>query len=848
MNKGIVIKASIILGFFLVVLGLAYGCSTIKDNESTPNISNGEDIYLELDEFSFTNQEVWDLMKIADGLSYLYQYVDEMNLADTIATLTQDEIDQEILYSKYGTIDEDRIAEILADEELSNSVDEAFSQNLVLLGYNPEDPDDLKAFVQLNAARRKVATEFILNNVPPQEGAEATAVDNFYIDADKLQTYYEDNNRGDVCVLDIRFSSANEGEAVLEHFNLVPNYNAGWGLYTGDTPIADVPTDDFTDDNTIELNEAEVFSRLVEVYNYMNPNNTIDEATDLETYCADYRDLGVRSYTDMTEDYDANSASVTYANYLFDTLGLEEDEARYSTSLQTVGGFNVLTYLVEKEALTPFDDLTGPELEALNDEVFTSILTNENISIIVDHLYQDTELEIFDPVLKLQNESTTGTSFDNKGDDTIVATYGDVEITADDLFEYMNDSIGSYYSLELTRRLMLLNSDAYTDVYGDSLDFLNSKNDNMVTHREDLRVMKTNFGQDAFAQYGFSVENYTWDEFLIAAFRSYTEATVIRDVYVLNALTPTLLEGQIEYDHAVDYIQEQVDNYFSLEAEQLNLYVDYDFDFEPDNWTELKETFSEQELNDYSVLKAGLETLIQDKLAEEMTFEEIVDEFNDGLLGDEDNEWAEYKTFGFYIKKETLSVEDKTELNYTTVKDSDLEDLIPTFQRIYTDYVYETNNSTEDVVEHYDDRLVETEDGLHFILATEGSGFEQPSAVFDNSAGDYTEGVGNDSMTPNRSQVELYIELKYGQQIDQASDELPLMPSEVIDALEAYYLPFFNTYLSSSSYNLQSAEYILANNPTFTENQADHISFLENAIDVLYEISFFDTYIRTDNN
>jgi hypothetical protein len=76
MSKGIIIKASIILGFFAVTLGLALGCSTITDKNEVPTLSNADDVYLTLDGEEITYQEVWDLMKIADGLTYLFQYVD----------------------------------------------------------------------------------------------------------------------------------------------------------------------------------------------------------------------------------------------------------------------------------------------------------------------------------------------------------------------------------------------------------------------------------------------------------------------------------------------------------------------------------------------------------------------------------------------------------------------------------------------------------------------------------------------------------------------------------------------------------------------------------------------------
>ena len=846
MNKGIVIKASIILGFFLVTLGLAFGCSTIKDNETVPSITNGDEAYLELDEFSFTNQEVWDLMKIADGLNYLYQYIDELLLEDTIANLTQDEIDQELLYSKYKTLDPDEIAEIQADSEREDDLQTAFEQNLILQGFNPDDSDDLRAFVQLNAARRKVAKEFILNNEAPAEDAETTATSELYINDEVLQEYYEANNRGDVCVLDIRFTSTTEGNLVLDMFNLVPNYNTGWGLYTGDTPIEDVPKADFTEDNTTELTDDALFTELIKVYNYMNPNNTIDEATTLDAYCDTYADLGVRNYTDMTDDYETGSPSVNYARYLFDVLGLEEDDARYSTAFQTFGDFELLAFVVEDNDLLPYADLATEDVDALTEEYLRTLLTENNISAVIDTYWEDVDFEIYDPTLKLQAEANYNDTFDNNGHDTLVATFGEFDISADDLFNYMNESIGSYYSLELTKRHILLNSDAYTSKYGDSYDYLGSNNENMIEHRDELRDMKTNFSNGAFAQYGFSPEEYTWREFIVVAFRSYNEATTIRDVYVLNGLTPNLLVDDIKYSHATDYIQDQVDNYFSLNATELLLYVDFDGDFEEDTWTDIKDNYSQAELDTYTALKADLETLILDKIDSGDTFEDIVEAYNEGLVADTENEWAPFKEYGFFIKTQTIQEEGG--LTYNTVKDSaNNKDLLEDLQRIYAAYHQAIDNSVDDITEYYDDRLIETEDGIHFIKATEGADFEQPTAEFDNSPNDdgnrpYSEGAGGTTVAPNQDQVELYIEIKMAQQLGQSTDLL--LPSSVNKAIETYYGQLFNAYFSTSSYNIQSAQYILNNNPQFAEGNADHIAFLENTVDVLFDINFPDEFNR----
>jgi hypothetical protein len=720
----------------------------------------------------------------------------------------------------------------------------------VLLGFNPDSADDLRAYAELNAAKRKVAREYILNNETPDDVDTATGLDLLYIDDTVLEDYYFDNNFGDACILDVRFSSKTEAEAILEDFNLVANYNLGWGLYNpadnNDTPIEDVATEDFDDTNTTELTEEETFAYFADLYNYMNPNATeIADGTTFESYCADHSDIAVRSYQDMITGYEAASTNVTYAKYIFETLGLGEDDQRYSVQGQTIGDFYMLTFKVDQDPLTPYADLTQAEKDAVLEEVLREKLNDSNVASIIEDMYSDHEFEIFDPTLKLQSEYNFNEVYDNKGSKTLVAKFDDIEITADDLFTYMNDSIGSYYSIEIARRTELLNSTYYTDVYGDNFDYLNSNNEAMAEHRSALRTMKSQFSGDSFASYGFSSADYTWEEFLVLAFKGYSEATVIRDVYVLDALQPYLLTGKISYAQAVDYIENQVDNYFSLNVEELLFFVDYDFDFEEDTWTEIKDALDETDLNAYNVLKADLEDLIQAKIDDEYTFEDIVNEYQNGLIDDAENEWAQFKEFGFYIKTQNLS--SSASLNYNNVMDSDNEDLLPTLQRIYASFNQLIDSSAEDVTEYYDDRVVETEDGIHYFYATKGTGFEKPTAIYDNTDGAKSVGSAGTTIAPNQDQIELYIEIRMAEATDTAAldadGEALQLPASVEEAIDAYYGELFGLYFGATNYSIIGAEYILDNNATFDLNHSDSIEFLENAIEVLYDVYFPEEFI-----
>ncbi len=827
MNKGIIIKASIILGFFGIVLGLAFGCSSIKDKNITPEISNREDVYLTVGDIEVTRQDLWEMMKITDGLSYLIQYSEEILLAQAIAGITEQEVDDEITLLTYGTLDEDLIAEIKEDPELEADYIESFESNLIILGFDPESDDDLRAFVELSIAKNKITKEYILN---------ATEGDSLEITDTAIETYYERNTKGDICVIDVRFSSVAEANDVFDKFNLVPNYNLGFGKYFDEeTPIEDRAVSEFDATNTTQLSDEEVFEEFINLYNYMNPSlDQIPTNTDFEDYCADYSDVGALNYEEATKNRVQGDPYLTYTSYLFDTLSLEEDAVRYSYTLQTAASFSVLAFKVSEEEVTAFEDLTQAELDAIVLDMVEELITDTSISIAMDTYWEDQEFEIYDPMLKLQYQFNNGVEYDNKGHETLVAKIGDTEITADQLFTYMEESLGTYYTIEIVKALSLLDSVYYTAIYGESHDFLNSDNETMIEHRGELREMKGIFSSNGYAAYGFDSSVYSWDEFLILAFGSVSEADVIRDLFIIGNLQPNLIGDSIEYEHAADYIQKVVDEYFSLNAEHILLYVDFDKDFTPDEFNDIVDELSGADLVEYQALVVAFEDLIKDKVStDEYSFIEVVTEYNDSLVDDPENVWAEFKAYGFYIMTESLSTSESLTSLSTTNFD---EDFVTALKRIYDSYVVAVENSIEDIDEFYDDRLIQSNFGLHFILATEGTGFEQPTAVYDNSTGDYSDGSGGTTVVPSESQIDLYIEIKYAEMIGEVSDLI--MPTSVYTAIEAYYSPIYQAYFSTSGYSIASTNYILDNNPVFATLNADRISYLQDVLEVLYNVNF----------
>ncbi len=833
MNRSILIKGSIIMGIFLVIIGAAIGCSMIKKDVLVPQISNGDDVYFTSSDYDITNQELWESLRNFSGLDYLLDYVNEIILADYIAAITQEEIDDEIQLVLYQTDNEERIAIIQADEELNQEYLDNFNQNLVILGFDPENPDDLRSFVELSIAKQKLAAQFILDAAP---------LSTYEIDSDDIKNFYESSTKNDACVLEVRFNSASEAEAVFDYFDIVPNYSLGFGSYFGETDITEVSTDLFDETNTTQLTDDEVFDMYIDFYNYLNPYKEeirTEPYVTIEEFCGEYSDISTYNYEDMTKDKIQGDPNIDYAGYLFNILDLtNEFVIPYSYYPVTMGDFSILSYKISEEPIKDYEDVTAHEINELREELFELIINEEVINIALSEIYEDRGFEIFDPNLNLLYEFEHGVSFDNLGSDTLVAKFDGIDITADDLFTYMELRLGAFYTIEISKIRALINSDAYDDVYGEERDYFDNNSDEMKEHRDELRGMKTNFSNSIYATYGFSPELYTWEEFLFLAFSADSESAVIEQLFIVGTLQPTVIYETLSYDSVGAYLTEQVENYFSLNVEHILMFLDFDGDFLPDDFDELITNMNVEELAEYNLLKNDFENLIKDKLEEELTFAQIVDEFRDGLINDVDNEYAIFKQYGFRIITEVLSTEGS--LNYINSQNLD-ESFKTSLKRIYDTFVRPDFLETD---EYYDDRLTVSDFGIHLIKATPGTDFIQPTAYFEDDEA-FSEGSANDSMVPNESQVELYNEIKYAE-FKGAYTGL-LLPTSVYDALEIYYYSVFNAYFSQTGFTVVITEYILGNSPYYyMGDNSDKLDYIGDLLEAFYQINFPEGFIPAE--
>jgi len=816
MTKALIIKASIVLGAFLVIIGISYGVSMIVDNDTDPTLENPEDIYVSVGDLNITNQQLYDIMKQVDGYSFLLDYVDRIIVEEYLGDITDEEVEEQKQFEIYNTRDEDTIAKIMEDEELNQDYLDLFEQRLITRGYNINNDGDVRAFVELTIAKRLYAENYVLNE--DEDGK-------FGFDNTAMEQYYTENTFGDVCAMQIRFSNSTEANKVFNEFNLVPNYEGGWGLYTGETPLVDVPKEDLDDTNTTILSDEEV-------------SNEISQTTTMENYCENYSDQGLLVYDDFKA---ASQATNAMAKYVFETLDVADEESKnYSLQTQTFGDFQVLVFKLSQEEVPRFIDLSSEELNVFKEKYMDDMLTTTVINNVIKAIREAQEFEIYESKLKLTHFYQTGVEFDNKGSDDYIAKINNSNITPEDLFDYMEKRVGPYYAMELVKTQLLLHGDLFEELYGDNRDPLENSSDLMKEHREELRKMKTAFSQNAYAEYGFSAQDYTWQEFLYVAFSSTSESNMIEQLFVVGNLSPYYVYPTIEIERALDYMQEQYDDYYDVFATHILIYLDKDWDYAPDDFDDYVADLSESELSEFNSLKANFEDLINEKLDDGMSFEQIVKAYKDALIGDTESEYHPYKAYGFIIQTEEISMDEDKSITHNN--DETLDTAFSTrLKALYDQFILPVNDETE---EFFDDQVTQSSFGLHFIAVTRGTNFERPSASFsaeDNTDDKYDAAIYNESNIPSMTQLENYLQIRFAADTEETSTAL-LLPTNVYDAADKFFGPIYNAYMSQTGLSIRTLNDMMDLNATFTDGNSEKMSVLENLLEVLYIINFPESF------
>ncbi|MFA7076459.1 MAG: immunoglobulin-like domain-containing protein, partial [Candidatus Izemoplasmatales bacterium] len=495
--------------------------------------------------------------------------------------------------------------------------------------------------------------------------------------------------------------------------------------------------------------------------------------------------------------------------------------------------------------------ITYPTLKALidNDDLYNSIRdkiandkiygsdANTNVNNQLTALRTEKGFIIYDYYLGIDyKEIDKAYENKNNGNKTLVAKLDSTltsdepyEITADDLFNFTITKNPALYTLQTAQFKELLYSEYYEESFGEQKNVL--KNDSI--RMDEMHAGVTNAKQyylymkSMYAQYNME---YPYKSFLDYAYTQYGTKTenALLEYFVATELKPYLINKVLKEIDIVDamypIVEDNFDNYFSLDATHLLVYIDFDEDGNSDNYKDYLSELGTAERDSLNSMLARLETALN---AFEEDYEDLVAEYLKASRDDET--WGEFKQAGILLLTQDLNTVDEEDSEVTHsltysgeygIKDSYDESFTEALVDLYQEYNLPTNLDLEEL----ESDLIVTNFGLHLILVQKGDDFERLSAKYPASsenADQYDEASYNDSDKPTVEQLELYATYKFYSLIYDLSNAdveekygitVPKIPTSVSKALDFYFDEILNQVYVLGTANIEIANLISQGN------------------------------------
>ncbi len=520
---------------------------------------------------------------------------------------------------------------------------------------------------------------------------------------------------------------------------------------------------------------------------------------------------------------------------------------------------------------TIINDPTGYEYlyNKLLDDYIYGDDGSDNIEAYLQTLRADLNFQIFDHYVGLDYQALDSTFVLNeKGDKTILASFDstltsdeELVITADDFLEFALTKNAALYTLYASQYKELLYSSYFEMIFGTQTDLMKNNTTAMDEIYASLDNAKSYYSylEQMYAQYGLSLGYASFSEYAYSQYGTKTELELLQ-YFVGARLQPYLIEETLNSLDIVNAIQATVqdyyDNYFSLSVNQLLVYLDFDEDGTPDNFFDYKDELTVDQETTFAQLQARLEQAIDEY---DGTFSELITEYNDATR--EDETWGEFKQNGFFMLTEYLDTVDSDDssvyhsLTYSGdygVKDTYVPEFVDALIALYQEYQLPQNQDKDEMYSP----TIETEFGLHIILATQGDDFDKPSAAFaedDPDDPEYSVGSENDSDVPSLEQMQLYALYQFYSTAYDLTDDtieetygitIPDLPTSVEDALDVYVGDILSGFYVLGTINVNISERLMdgqfVSNIYTTNNDAVLMTMLSEIKDIYFTAVFSD--------
>lgn len=638
MNSSTAIKRTLpIIVIILIIIAVAVSCTVLSKDKPIPKINDEDGIYLELDEegrtYQITNKKMYELLKKNAGLNVLIDNIDKDILSGEFGDknywelVAEEDIDEEIEKAIFPD-GKDNLTEDEIDEAESEYYEDMYTS------YGLKNDAEVRDYHRLTLAKRLYA-ENRLNEairIADEAAEKDDSLDPYFTD-DDYDTYYKANYKNGFWTIIVPFSTKEQGINTLKQLG-----------YEIQEKEADLPKDfdkwvKTVGGEKVPLTPDEIILAFIDMYNTVYSHRLSDYPDETQTLLEDKHytitetEEGVSVEFNTTKSDDDETLNELYYSYK-DISGYQAEIQKYLTS--TMLSYNPEDAKADKNQkwftvnmrsynnsslhcfILKIAEEAAPELSEVKDEIFDALfeeeLTDKYIAkemvklrtrkglVIYD---QDIETSYID-LAKSYEETIKPTKAKSEN---IVAEVGDVDYSAQKLFELMDKRYGISLSLSEINKLRFLNNPHFNKIFDYYLTDVKTSQkiidpDKWQKIKENAIREKQSFIAGAYSQYGYGPQ-YGWKNF-------------IRDIYDVKndkELLYYFLYSQVMTDYSdslsdisdvtedsefwksiEEKMQKTVDEYFKVTGIHLLIKVD-DEDgnpIHPDEWTDLQNEYAKE--------------------------------------------------------------------------------------------------------------------------------------------------------------------------------------------------------------------------------------------------------------
>lgn len=725
---------SLVLALLLTITLVGCANKNPETKYTQPSLSNKDSLVYEHTingkEITATKYDLYKTIRRDSGLNIVLQIIDEFLLKEYIQTVTTSSKEYISRHNRlaYQSSNEAYINSLSASDKAK--MDLEYDYTMAVMGLDTLAKQE--AYLKLLAAKDMYTKDFL-------KEAQKDEDNDYYVDQDEVEAYYNSENFDSTKAIIINFSSMNDYRSAIKSLGLV-TYNSELRLYTGASSIDSISQRELNNDNTRVLTKEEALDKFVQLYNLVSDG--YKETATVENVL-----------TSSDFDYSFEALSVQSSSIAKKLFALDKDEYTYTATLDKVsyGNNYTLIYRLDGEAKAQYKDLTETERAAILDEYLdTLVLSSQTEKAAMLSLRLEKNIEFFDRYLAYEytksvdpeygtdhNDETLDEPKVIEGHETVLAKVDGKEVTCDDFYNFQEARSLNYYILLTVMPDLQSFVGNYSLVFGEEKDLDKNASLRKVEYVEKLREeIKQNVGEGMFA---------TEEEFLFSKYQTPVFEDVIKYNFLVNDLKTLLVMDLLfvnneelkafspEYlTKATDVLSDVYDNFYSVKATEVLIYTDYDNDYKADDMNYVIENLDALniKISDGSTyltgeaLKTSYQTslnkfyqLLDDASKDKKSTDEakqalksLVEEYDNTTITDTENKYYEFKKLGFKLRYVDSSSNTRT---YASTGASLTSEINEEYAKLYNEHDDEPSLSYVS-----SSNLVLDKNGAHFVVLT----------------------------------------------------------------------------------------------------------------------------------